>query len=100
MSKTRSGLGSRAASAETIAEYEQLRQQALEGDARGEGLALLTCRGAVAWMKAWVQWTPHAPRVPRPNPSPTMTASSGLREEMTRVLVAMALGPMRQEVMP
>ena len=100
MSKARSGLGPRAASPETIGGYDQLRQQALGGDERGEGLALLTCRGAVAWMKAWVQWTPHAARVPPPETSPSASVSSGLRGEVTRILVAMALGPKRQEITP
>jgi hypothetical protein len=45
-----------------IAEYEELRSQAIEGSGRGFGLTLFLQRGMRAWVDAWCECKTAAPR--------------------------------------
>lgn len=83
------------------ARYEDLRRQVLEEPTGGGwGRSLFVRRGLLAWMEAWPpdsgsdeSGTPGMPAVTAgPTTTETPPLSSGLYQEMTRVLVEMILG--------
>lgn len=83
-------------------DYEALRQVVLEGS-RGDrdlGLALFMHRGMAAWMRAW------SGCVTPPSPMPGVAHGSapalpaGLRGDVTRLLVTMALTATHTEAHP
>lgn len=85
----------------TTVDYEALRCTVLEGS-RGDrdlGLALLMRRGMGAWMRAW-----SACAAPAANEHLTREAApmlpGGLRGDVTRLLVTMALTAVHTEVHP
>ena len=83
-------------------DYEAVRRAVREG-ARGDrdlGLALLMRRGMAAWIQAWSRCAaPPAPS--HPSVARDMLAfPPGLRGDVTRLLVTMALTTTRPEVHP
>jgi hypothetical protein len=72
-----------------VERYEQLRRNALGGEASGWrlGLAVLQRRGVAAWARAW-QSTDPGPHSSPPRP-PVDTAVDG--DELVGVLATMAL---------
>ena len=75
--------------------YEDLRRQVLEEpDGSGWGRSLFMRRGLLAWMEAWPpendSRTPLAtPAAPTASETPAL--SSGVYQEMTRILIDMIL---------
>lgn len=73
--------------------YEQLRRQALAGDAGGWrlGLAVLQHRGMATWLRVRASTSTAGP--PRPKPQPTDRAVvAGAAEDLVGLLASMALG--------
>ena len=83
------------------ADYEALRRAALEGT-RGDrdlGFALWMRRGMGAWIRAWSACaTPAATESLARGAAPTLPV--GLRGDVTRLLVAMALTVAHTEAHP
>ena len=85
-----------------MVDYEALRRAVREG-ARGDrdlGLAVLMRRGMAAWIHAWSRCA--APPVPSHQSTARETPAlpTGLRGDVTRLLVTMALTTTRTEVHP
>lgn len=80
-------------------DYEALRSAVLDGGGSRElGLALLMRQGMAAWIRAWSVCTgPPAPASPTAGDH-TVVLPDGVRGEVTRLLVTMALDANRQEV--
>jgi hypothetical protein len=79
-------------------DYEALRRGVLEGT-RGDrdlGLALLMRRGMAAWIRAWSTCAAPTSRERRPHED-VLALPSGLRGDVTRLLVTMALTTTRTE---
>ena len=73
--------------------YEQLRRQALAGDAGGWrlGLAVLQHRGVATWLRVRASTPTAGP--PRPTTQPTGRAvMAGAAEDLVGLLASMALG--------
>ena len=93
------GAGELAASEHAI-RYEALRVLMLDGQVliAQRGLAVLLRQGVAVWMDEWAKIPTPPPRVarddhPRPGPLP-----EGASADVIRVLVAMTLGHIQQEV--
>lgn len=82
-------------------DYEALRRAVLEGTHgdRDLGLALLMRRGMAAWIRAWSTCAAPAPSERRPHEN-VLALPGGLRGDVTRLLVTMALTTTRMEVHP
>jgi hypothetical protein len=88
--------------ASAAVDYEALRRAVREGT-RGDrdlGLAVLMRRGMAAWIRAWS--TCAAPPTPNHQSTAreTLALPIGLRGDVTRLLVTMALTTTRTEVHP
>lgn len=80
-------------------DYEALRRYALEGRGpRDLGFALLVRQGMAAWIRAWSACAgPQHPARDRVSAGGS-ALPEGVRGEVTRLLVTMALGASRREV--
>jgi len=79
-------------------DYEALRSAVLDGRGSRElGLALLIRQGMAAWIRAWSTCTgpPSAHAAARGD---VVVLPDGVRGEVTRLLVTMALDASREEV--
>ena len=79
-----------------IAQYEELRAQAVAGSAAVAtplGLAVFLRRGLAAWLAICTQLTPPAARTNRPVEAsgPPAVLPTGLQAQAVRVLASMAL---------
>jgi len=85
-----------AAGATLLADYEDLRRQALDDlSSGGLGMTLLLTQGMVAWMKACRPSTSAiSENVPFQPAIPVLLAGD-LRGEVVRILASMALGQRR-----
>lgn len=84
------------------ADYEALRCGVLAG-AHGDhdlGLALLLRRGMAAWIRAWSACTPASLAPDRVARGSAPALSGGLRGDVTRLLVTMALTAAQTEAHP
>ena len=74
-----------------MSRYEQLRRQALAGDAGGGrlGLGVLQHGGVAAWLRAWDDLPPAPAPVPPPGPPARPAPGSG--EQLVAALATMAL---------
>jgi hypothetical protein len=83
------------------ADYEALRRHVLDGGAgdRELGFALLMRRGMAAWIRAWSACAVPARAAEGPRHG-TAILLPGVRGEVTRLLVTMALGTSRGETRP
>jgi hypothetical protein len=82
-------------------DYEALRRGVLEGS-RGDrelGLALLMRRGMAAWIRAWSACA-ASPTTEGPSRASAMALPAGLRDDVTRLLVTMALRATHTEAHP
>lgn len=82
--------------------YEGLRRAVLEsgGGERERGFALLIRQGMAGWIRAWsacvvLGGTPEGPVL-----GTGIVVPAGVRGEVTRLLVTMALGATREETHP
>ena len=88
-----SGPATEAVPASAAADYEALRSGVLEG-IRGDhdmGLALLMRRGMAAWIRAWSACTAASVAPDRLGCGSAPALSGGLRPDVARLLVTMAL---------
>ena len=81
---------------ELTAQYEQLRDDALNRSAHGFGLALFLQQGMTAWMRAWSECanapqTPPAAAVPLAVPLP-----AAVRAQLTLILASMLTHPLQE----
>lgn len=77
-------------------EYENLRQESLQPDARrGHGLALFLSRGMMAWLEALTALKPRP--VVESAHEPSVDLPSVLRPDLTTLLAGMVLSCMRRE---
>jgi hypothetical protein len=82
-------------------DYERLRRAVREGT-RGDrdlGLALLMRRGMAAWIRAWSTCAAPAPNEQSAH-GDVLALPAGLRGDVTRLLVTMALTTTRTEAHP
>jgi hypothetical protein len=87
---------------EATADYEAVRRAVLDG-ARGDrdlGLALLMRRGLAAWIRAWSTCAAPPPPSAPPPPGDALALPPGVRGDVTRLLVTMALTTTQTEVQP
>jgi hypothetical protein len=79
-----------------VASYEELRRDALGGAMEhGVGRALLMRQGMAAWIAACLRCGPRRPAATTSGERSALP--SGVRGEVVRLLVEMALGACRQE---
>ena len=77
--------------------YEGLRRAVLEGGGERErGLALVIRRGMAEWMRAWSACAAPARTADR-GLGTGIAVPAGVRDEVTHLLVTMALGATREE---
>ncbi len=78
--------------------YEGLRRAVLEGGgARERGFAVLVRQGMAGWMRAWSACAVPARTPDRPVRGTGIAVPAGMRGEVIRLLVTMALGATREE---
>ena len=84
------------------ADYEALRGFVLQGSHgdRERGFALLIRRGMAAWIRAWSACPVPARAAGAPVPGTAIAWPEGVRGEVTRLLVTMALSANREEARP
>jgi hypothetical protein len=83
-------------------DYEAVRRAVLEGT-RGDrdlGLALLMRRGMAAWIRAWSTCAAPVTPTERSTHREALTLPTGLRGDVTRLLVTMALTTTHTEAHP
>ena len=86
--------GSSPARHDLVAEYEQLRRDAMATVAhRGEGLgwALFVRRGMTAWMQAWSECAPRSEPSPSCDPDINEPIPSDVRPQIATLLASMIL---------
>ena len=77
-------------------EYEDLRRQAVQANARGHGLALFLSRGMMAWLEALTALASRSNALsPR---SESVGLPSVVRPDLTTLLANMVLSCMKREV--
>jgi hypothetical protein len=84
------------------ADYEALRRAVLDGS-RGDrdlGLVLLIRRGMGAWIRAWSACAAAAAATDRGTRGSVAALPAGVRGEVTRLLVTMALTAAHTEAHP
>jgi hypothetical protein len=88
--------------ASATADYEALRRAVLDGvrAERDLGLVLLMRRGMGAWTRAWSASAAATAATDRVTRRPVTMLPAGLRGEVTRVLVSMALTAAHMEAHP
>ena len=78
--------------------YEGLRRAVLEGGGERErGFAVFIRHGMAGWMRAWSACAPPARPAEGPVRGTGLAVPAGVRGEVTRLLVTMALGATREE---
>jgi len=81
--------------------YEGLRRAVLEGGGERElGFALLIRHGMAGWIRAWSACAGPARMPDGPVRGTGITVPAGVRGEVTRLLVTMALRATREETHP
>jgi hypothetical protein len=88
--------------ASATADYEALRRAVLDGvrAERDLGLLLLMRRGMGAWIRAWSACAAAAAATDRVTRGSVAMLPAGMRGEVTRVLVSMALTAAHAEAHP
>ena len=74
-----------------IARYEELRQQALGGVPRGQGVALLLRGGVAGWMQAWARCVVESATPPKEPRVEDESFPLTLHREVTMILAGMVL---------
>jgi hypothetical protein len=87
---------------EATTDYEAVRRGVLDGGHgdRDLGLALLMRRGMAAWIRAWSTCAAPPPTSEPPLRGAALALPPGVRGDMTRLLVTMALTTTQTEVQP